>query len=172
MHYIRFLKPPRLMTGKASTLVSKITITTDLGESFLFTDIPFVAELEFEGGSKIGSAVEYLWNGRDGMRSLEIKVPFPASVGRTGKKVKLLVRPKDDVRAVNTFLKALGEQNEPDLDAQGGVVAVRSMSIDTNAKGQNNVSASMAERVFTSGKKEIHIWEETGESIARHIWYG
>ncbi|EHL02470.1 putative UPF0665 family protein C23C4.06c [Glarea lozoyensis 74030] len=47
------------------------------------------------------------------------------------------------------------------------------MSQKGNATSSNTSQPPLAERVFNTGKegKDLHIWEETGESIARHIWY-
>ena len=56
-----------------------------------------------------------------------------------------------------------------DIGGKGGVVGVRSIGVDVNS---SSTSAPLAERRFGMGKWEISIWEETGESIARHIWYG
>ena len=172
MHYIRFLKPPRLLGGSALTLNAKVTITTDLGESFLFSKLILLVELELSDGTKVGKGSEYVWNGQDGMRSVEIKLPISPVLMRNGKKFMLLVRPKDAVYAVDSFSAAL-LLDVTSSKCQGGVVAVRSMEIDASAsiKGQSTVAISMAERVFLSEDRRVRIWEETGESIARHIWY-
>lgn len=170
MHYIRFLKPPRVLPSSPQTLSAKITVTTDLGESFLCADVSLAVELEHGNKSSVMEAKEYLWKGRDGMRSLEISTPIIA----TGKRynypvVSMLVRPKEDKYAMDTFDAVLGKENIHNSEDSGGIVAVRSMDVYLN--GQKSSMASMAERVFSSAGKEIHIWEETGESIARHIWY-
>ena len=173
MHYIRFLKPPRFLGGPASTLNAKITITTDLGESFLFLELILLVELELEDGSKVGKGHEYLWKGQDGMRSVEVKIPVSPALRRSGRKFKMLVRPKDTTYAVNSFSAALG-LSSTNISSQGGVVAVRSMEIDASQSinnSQGSIPIGMAERVFQGGDKELRIWEETGESIARHIWY-
>jgi len=73
-------------------------------------------------------------------------------------------------------------KGEPQVDSfegvlasksQGGIVTVRSMEIDVQS-GQAT-GTGMAERVFSSSLRSdrtgVHIWEETGESIARHVWY-
>jgi predicted nicotinamide N-methyase len=161
MHYIRFLKPPRLLLGSRPLLGAKITVTTDLGETFLWEDVELVVELEFENGAVLGKGTEYLWKGRDGMRSLEVSIPL----GKGSQPIKMLVRPKEQKYALDTFEDILNRN----ASEEGGIVAVRSTTISTTAP---SATVGMAERVFTSGNKSIHISEETGESIARHIWYG
>lgn len=185
MHYIRILKQPRLHPNSASTPLSvsaKVTITTDLGESFLLSNISLKAELELNDGTILAEkGREYLWRGRDGMRSLEITIPVPVSKGKKNIGVdmaSMLVKPKDEEFAVDNFAKLLETRSRSDDSGnEGGVVAVRSMAIDISpgAKAVKAPGGGMAERVFSSSagdnKRRIRIWEETGESIARHIWY-
>lgn len=172
MHYIRFLKPPRLQGGSAPTLSAKITVTTDLGESFLFSEVILLVELELDDGSTVGKSCEYLWKGQDGMRSIEVKILVPPTLKRSGKKFKMLIRPKDKMYTVDSF-SAASNLDITNTNNQGGVMAVRSMKIEAvpSINGPGSVTTGMAERVFTYGNSEIRIWEETGESIARHIWY-
>ncbi|EPE31635.1 S-adenosyl-L-methionine-dependent methyltransferase [Glarea lozoyensis ATCC 20868] len=170
MHYIRFLKPPRLTSNALragpSSLTAKITITTDLGESFLWSNIIVIAEtVADDGQTVIGRAKELEWKGEDGMRALEAVLQIPA---RHKDDIRMLIRPKDQNLAVDSCFAVLEGKNE------GGVVAVRSMSMSQkgNATSSNTSQPPLAERVFNTGKegKDLHIWEETGESIARHIW--
>lgn len=185
MHYIRILKQPRLLPKTASTPLSlgaKVTITTDLGESFLSSNILLIVEWEWEDGTVMaGADREYLWRGRDGMRSFEIVVPVPPLKGkwkRNGEMVNMLVRPKEDHFAVDSFPKLLTMRSKgDDTGDEGGVVAVRSMAIDIGPgpKADKSLGGGMAERVFSFGagddQRRVRIWEEIGESIARHIWY-
>ena len=180
MHYIRILKAPRLHATSPLSLTAKIAITTDLGESFLLSNISLIVELESEDGTSVlgtGKGREYVWRGRDGMRGLEIVIPLPAAKGKrkiVREMVRMLVRPKEEQHAVKSFGKVLEGQHE---EKEGGVVAVRSMAVDISpgAKSEKAAGVGMAERVFSTGieenEKRVRIWEETGESIARHIWY-
>lgn len=177
MHYIRFLKSPKLVRVRIDardgkqTIDAKVTVTTDLGESFLAADIGLVVCLvDGDGKNTLGPGKQYSWNGRNGMRSLEVSVPV-ARVLRTGR-VRMVVSPKEELYKVGTFEQVQGGE-ATNGDESGGVVSVRSMEI--NLQDGKPVGTGMAERVFTSTAgdttKEIHIWEETGESIARHVWY-
>lgn len=174
MHYIRFLKPPRVLSNSPQTLSAKITITTDLGESFLWADVSLIVELEYGNGSCVGDGKEYIWKGRDGMRGLEVSIPtLSRKRGCSSSIVRMLVRPKEDRYSTDIFEAIVSEQNINQSEDVGGIVAVRSTDIYTKVSldSQANTETGMAERVFSSGRKDIHIWEETGESIARHIWY-
>ncbi|KAF7958888.1 hypothetical protein EAE96_002415 [Botrytis aclada] len=171
MHYIRLFKQPRLLPIASSAsssspriLSAKITITTDLGESYLMSDVKLRAEIEVDGIS-LGSGKEYTWKGTNGMRSLEIQIPIQIPRG-VEQWTTMVVGPAENTYGVDSFEHVLGiSQNE------GGIVKVRSRSI--NLRTGATRSEGMAERVFSTGfgrRDEIRIWEETGESIARHIW--
>ncbi len=173
MHYVRFLKSPRIVgVGTEKALVAKITLTTDLGESFLVADVRLLVDIVAEdGGSLLGSGREYVWKGRDGMRSLELNLPMRKV--RKVERVRMVVSAEGD-QYLDSFEAVLGIDNKTrKVENQGGIVSVRSMEIDVQS-GQAE-GTGMAERVFRSSIRndwtEIHIWEETGESIARHVWY-
>ena len=175
MHYIRFFKSPRLVLNSPAVLSAKITVTTDLGESFLCANVALLVELESEDGKILQSPKprEFAWKGTEGMRSLDISLPIPMSKEKAtaGEYVKMLVRPKNAKHAIISFEDVLSATYVGDCG--GGIVAVRSMSTDIrpSPNRQKKAVGGMAERVFTYGDKQIRIFEETGESIARHIWY-
>ncbi|TGO46350.1 hypothetical protein BOTNAR_0594g00010 [Botryotinia narcissicola] len=171
MHYIRLFKQPRLLPIASSAsssspqiLSAKITITTDLGESYLMSDVKLRVEIEVDGKS-LGGGKEYIWKGTNGMRSLEIQIPIKVPRG-VEQWATMIVGPAENTYGVDSLEHVLGtSQNE------GGIVKVRSRSFDLKTGATR--SEGMAERVFSTGfgrRDKIHIWEETGESIARHIW--
>ncbi|KAH8665901.1 putative methyltransferase-domain-containing protein, partial [Tricladium varicosporioides] len=182
MHYIRFLKTPRLQQPSRGNgpllLTAKITITTDLGESFLWTDLNLVAELVgLDGQTLLGKGKEFLWKGAEGMRALEISMPVPVSKDKAKFAfARMLVRPEDNVRFRDSFAGFLRSGEVPcDESDDGHVMAVRSQAIEISTQGSGQSSGpSLAERVFDLGgdsdNSKLNIWEETGESIARHIW--
>jgi hypothetical protein len=173
MHYVRFLKSPRIVgTGVEKALVAKVTVTTDLGERFLAADVGIAVDcVGNDGDSLLGPGREYIWKGTGGMRSLEVSLPISGL--RKVDVVRMVVRAKREQR-VESLATVLGlDDKMKKVDSQGGIVTVKSMEIDVRS-GQAK-GTGMAERVFRSTVRndsaEIHIWEETGESIARHIWY-
>jgi len=164
MHYIRFLKVPRLVRiGRDQrTLNAKFTITTDLGESFLATDVDVEVLLEDSAGNSVPSSkpIRYSWLGNNGMRALEVSIPIPKKHAGL---VKMTVGPIDARYTVTTFTEILNSS------PHGGIAAVHSMSLNVDSTA--STAEPLAERRFGSNSGNISIWEETGESIARHIWY-
>lgn len=169
MHYIRFLKSPKIV-GEA--LVAKITITTDLGESFLAADVGVsVHVVAKDGESILSEGREYIWKGRDGMRSLDLNLLMKKV--RKVERVRMVVAANGEAY-VDSFERVLGMGSKgKEVQDHGGIVTVLSMDIDV--RNGRSTGTGLAERVFCSrvrnDRTEIHIWEETGESIARHVWY-
>jgi hypothetical protein len=169
MHYIRFLKSPKVVgEGDEKALVAKITIATDLGESFLGAvggvDVGVVG---WDGWGILGTRKEYMWRGREGMRSLEVRLPMRRV--RKVDVVRIYVCATGDAY-IDTFESVLGlDYQGRKVENRGGVVTARSLEIDVRS-GQT-IGTGMVERAFRNRGAEIHIWEETGESIARHVWY-
>jgi hypothetical protein len=172
MHYIRFLKPPKTIRAGAPSINAKITITTDLGDSFLAADITLHVELVTPAGISLGTR-DYDWRGRNGMRALEVAASLPK---RQVGEVMMFISPKNRKLGMNRFEDVLVEEAS---DSAGGVVAVKSTLI--NSDQPNSIAGMLAARTFAydlgtqeegpDGKTQSIIWEETGESIARHIWY-
>jgi hypothetical protein len=173
MHYIRFLKPPSLSQpfkgSKDVQLTTKITITSDLGESFLCVDLPILIILLDDKDMQFQSR-PFQW--KAGNRQLEISF----SIGKTGQAtkggLKWPVRVLVQAQAAQNRLEKLtyllkGSTENEELSAF--VLPVLSESIS----GIDLILTSrMAQRVFKMANGEsLYIWEETGESIARHIWY-
>jgi len=167
MHYIRFLKPPRVLKGSKLVVKAKVTMTTDLGESFLWDTVDLLVELRDGNGSVVGNGKAFTWKGSDGMRSLEVDVQITESKHqdlRDG--LRMLVRPKDEGSSVATFEAVLRAEDV------GRIVPVTSWEIEVNPqKASQQDIIPMAERIFNVERTKLCIWEETGESIARHIWY-
>jgi len=181
MHYARFLKPPRLGRSVQPSkkhdleLKAKITITTDLGESFLCKDVRIVVFLEAlngdgeERGVESRKMYEYMWKG--GMRSLEIT--FPVVGVEKSRKYSGSDNPSLwpcclVVRAVASGVNVDSLQRLLANDVEGGIVPLRSEALDGKETSQ---IARRVQRVFTARNHlPVRIWEETGESIARHIW--
>jgi hypothetical protein len=161
MRYIRFLKTPRLVAQKntpRSEVCCLITITSDLGDSFLPYDIQLAAELvacaESEEDVLVWRTVQ--WTG--GMRSLPIAIPLPKSFQASSSRLRVRVGVEPKRR--HDEYASLSEQ-----DARG-VLSAWSATFTPNVEAQR-----LVERRFMLPKGSISsIWEETGESIARHLW--
>lgn len=191
MYYIRILRPPGIRSaaagnirGKQSNSVdsniyitTKITITNDLRDLFCNQDISLSTTILGPDLMPIqASNHTCLWNGSQGMRALELKVSLPqnisckgvAIVGTLIPKVKLWIRAIESkhVSSVESFKEVL-------LGHKIGILSVRSMWIDLSGQDPTlKENTHIMERVFNLGsEKELLICEETGESIAKHIWY-
>ncbi|KAH7380951.1 putative methyltransferase-domain-containing protein [Cadophora sp. MPI-SDFR-AT-0126] len=165
MHYIRFLKAPRMTQDirGLQSLTAVITITTDLGDAFLYSDLPLAIELEDAHGRKLqdgGKGKDYVWRASDGYKGLLVEVPIGIQTMRAGAQVKMVIKAKKEQFMAEDFDHVLGHKSR-DSDDEGSVVTLRGLP-DGNG---------IVERVFKFGDgQDVHVWEESGESIARHIW--
>ena len=150
--YIRFLKPPKLdQKGHVRAL---ITITTDLGDDFYPTDLTVyaiivTAQYEEEWMSEWQPVK---WKG--GMRTLWIE------------NIDAYAAPPKPLRLVVNSRRSR-EGSVVLLDDVPEVFAVWS---DTFDRDKNQAGSTVERRYRTNSGPERVIVEETGESIARHIW--
>ncbi|KAH8808549.1 putative methyltransferase-domain-containing protein [Xylogone sp. PMI_703] len=195
MHYIRFLKAPRVDPALSSKdrlcVVTKIAITSDLGEAFLTADLPLLVEIESSPSAsgtdqvpkRYGKAVarprEVQWKGSVGMRALDVRIELSSEEKAyfAGGCVRLCVRARDDEFDAGSLIGHLcpPSSNSGSRDEiRGKVLAVRSMDFNLDPKSSEGVQTSLgpklSERRLAAEGQELHIWEELGESIARHIW--
>ncbi|KAL1591625.1 hypothetical protein SLS60_011875, partial [Paraconiothyrium brasiliense] len=183
MRYVRFLKTPRVVhvKNRRSAHVScLITITSDLGESFLPCSLTLSAELfqdkrlasDFEFGFDLDSDAQIVvseilpstnnltawkmvrWS--EGMRDLPIILPLSRDYERNGPLVvRIGTEPKSDS---DEFDRLLHQDSR-------GVVSV--WSAPFNLPDGATISRTV-ERRFNIGHRTHRIFEETDESIARH----
>jgi len=160
MRYVRFLKTPRIVVDARSPsrrhVVSLITITSDLGDSFLPYSIQLSAELLACGSREAERLL--LWSSVQwaaGMRSVDVKLPLSQS------HTSLPLRLKIGIDAKSTC----DDYNGLADNGSRGVVSAWSapFTLATDA-------ARLAERRFRLSSGTVSIWEETGNSIARHLW--
>jgi hypothetical protein len=162
MRYIRFLKTPRILTEKGTAkrhVYCLITVTSDLGDSFLPYDVELSAELispQQDGRVLVWHTVQ--WTA--GMRTLPITLPLP----KAGTALPLCVRVGVEPKAAHDDYHSLS-----DIDSRGVVSA---WSAGFSASAGSHEAVKLVERRFgLSSTCTVSLWEETGESIARHLWY-
>lgn len=163
MRYVRFLKTPRITTEKGtnkSSVYCLINITSDLGDSTLPYDASLVAELisperDFQGDEVL---VERSLKWTADMRTLAVKLPLKQWHTSGPLRVRVGVKSKAHF---DTFEELCNPESH-------GVVSA--WSAEFNSKG-NKEAVKLAERRFKIANRTIKVWEETGESIARHLWY-
>ncbi|EUC44520.1 hypothetical protein COCMIDRAFT_6130 [Bipolaris oryzae ATCC 44560] len=161
MRYLRFLKPPRILRDKTTNTASVaclVTLVSDLGDSFLPHPVHLAAELLLctHDAEHVLVWTSVRW--ASGMRSLPIAVPLPKPHALPSSLLRLRV--------------GIGPGNSPDeypalagQDARGLVSAWSAhFTLDDDAP-------KLVQRRFSlAPHSDMAIWEETGESIARHLW--
>ena len=150
--YIRFLKLPRL--DEKCRVRALITITTDLGDDFYPTDLSLQATIvttDYEG-NWMSDWQTMKW--KSGMRALWIDI------------VNVNAGPPIDLRLVVNSIRSV-EGNSVSLDHIPEILGVWSDTFDSVKKQASNV---VERRYRTDSGYEGAVLEETGESIARHIW--
>ncbi|KAF2810199.1 uncharacterized protein BDZ99DRAFT_387099 [Mytilinidion resinicola] len=157
MRYIRFLKPPRL---QGTILTALVTIASDLGDSFLAEDVVLAASLcSDDTAGEIALRKALKWT--SGMRSL----PVAFDIGQTDIEwpvqlhVSLRGSPESDHFEMHHSLNA-------DLPS---IVSAWSGIIDPPS-GLFIAEKKVERRFMPLNNRTLSIWEETGESIARHLW--
>jgi hypothetical protein len=161
MRYIRFLKTPRVVVEKGTQrkqILCLITVTSDLGDSFLPYDVQLSAELlSSRPTEKVIAWKNIQWSA--GMRSLPVTFPLITSLGSSGFRVKVGVEPKS----------THDEYSKLSDEGTCSVVSAWTSEFDPFAAHDN--AEKLVERRFKlSNGLDITICEETGESIARHLW--
>ncbi|KAF1929589.1 uncharacterized protein M421DRAFT_4052 [Didymella exigua CBS 183.55] len=158
MRYIRFLKTPRIVaekgTGK-SQIYGLITITSDLGDSFFPHDVELVAELINADSDEILVWRTLAWAA--GMRTLAMTLPLKKSYASSPLRVRIGTEHKAQYDIFENLCQA---------DSHGIVSA---WSAGFNSGGVRE-AVKLVQRRFRVAHRVISVWEETGESIARHLW--
>ena len=158
VHYIRFLKAPRLqeVCGSRAVVKSLITITTDLGDDFFPCDLALKAGFIPNDAARSGliRCCDILW--RAGMRVLWVEV-----VGEQ-------ITPNTKLRVIEAGSNARGQLNDTIVLEQMPLVIGCTSSIlalhDVGASFRSERSLQL------QPGKPLWIEEDIGDSIARHVW--
>ncbi|KFY55752.1 hypothetical protein V496_06900 [Pseudogymnoascus sp. VKM F-4515 (FW-2607)] len=171
MHYIRFLKPPQVTQDTNPDhliLYAKITVVNDLGESFLWCDIPIEATIRDSNGVTV-AAQSLLWKCE--RRQLEVKLVMSGKEKRKQRyshPYQLSVWPSTGDFTPYNLAEVLtinrGQTNRP---ADGAVLRGLGAKFKTVAEPIRPV---ICRHFRLDGGITMSIEEATGESIARHIW--
>lgn len=160
--YVRFLKTPRLQKQKAGALSvsALVCITTDLGDAFLAQDVHLLATLSTGRSEKALYQEKLKWTA--GKRELPILLgPFPEYLSR--QTLVLGLSAIDARRPETRWNDHLSEESSIPLVISGWSAPF--------GGPQFEVAEKLVERRFGPTERlDLRIWEETGNSIARHIW--
>ncbi|KAL2808598.1 putative methyltransferase-domain-containing protein [Aspergillus granulosus] len=159
VYYIRFLKTPRLQKQKAGTFSASalICITTDLGDALLAQDHDLLVTLRLASNGEPVCQERLHWQGSK--RELPVALgPLPGSIVR--QLIIMEITSHDPPTARSDSL--LNQQDIP--------LVMSGWSAPFGGP-QSEVADKLIERRFRVNQTvELGIWEETGNSIARHIW--
>ncbi|PYH73806.1 protein N-lysine methyltransferase family protein [Aspergillus vadensis CBS 113365] len=161
VYYIRFLKTPRFQKQKPGSISvsALICITTDLGDDFLAQDVNLLVTLSLNDSGKILYQEPLSW--KAGRRELPIMLgPFSANISQ--QTIILGVTATSPQKRSPSPDRLLGNSSLP---------LVMSAWSAPFGGSPSSVAEKLVERRF--GPKDrlgLRIWEETGNSIARHIW--
>ncbi|PWW76217.1 hypothetical protein C7212DRAFT_280510 [Tuber magnatum] len=161
MQYIRFLKTPRFVytnDRRSGTVFALVTIASDLGESFFLQDVALTIKL-LNGESWTSlplSVTRYTW--KAGMRTLKIELD--------------LVKQKEMFHRTAVLSVSPEQTAADDLSQSGaaGPLVSSAYSSPFGLSGGIEAEGYVERRLIIGWKKALLVWEETGESIARHIW--
>lgn len=149
VHYIRFLKTARVVTRSSNSVSVRalVTITTDLGDTFLLSDVILTSFLvSADDTGRVLCKAEKRWQG--GFRELTIDLTAPVS--EACPLLRLCTAHVTVSDTMPSILEAWSAPFGPFSDSPAAPVVERQLSLPNKAS--------------------IKIWEMTGDSIARHIW--
>lgn len=177
MHYVRFLKLPRIEDSSSRHYVKALVcVTTDLGDNFYYNFVDVTI---------------YVWSGSPGdtvskdehnekhraqslilqrkivareTRAAAIHVDIPAALARASD-LAIAVIPSDTA-------------DVPRLVSHGGVISMpRVLGVNAHVTWGRSVNDKddvsprhVLRRVPMLKGQSLEVWEESGDSIARHIW--
>ena len=176
--YIRFLKPPscsNVASRKTQylTISALITLTSDLGESFY----PHKATLQSEllaqpntdsnkDNTSMISSTKVTWD--RGSRNVKVlmSMPMPSRSLLAKRNCDLVLRVSaEDPPPADILL-----EHRPGFGF--GILSAWSAPFKIPEAGAGTSADALVERRLQISKEcTLRVWEETGESIARHIWY-
>ncbi|KAJ5108981.1 hypothetical protein N7456_005656 [Penicillium angulare] len=175
VYYIRFLKPPKFhqekdkknpkqsrpQQKKTVFIAALICITTDLGDDFLAEDVDLVATWEQRSSRQSMDQCALKWQA--GCRQVSISMG-PYSVDHVAQHEAVLhIRPQ----AIQVPQDVLGIESTPLVIS--GCSAPFQWHAQSPKPAEKLIKREL--RITDSDPAlSLNIWEETGNSIARHIW--
>ena len=152
VHYVRLLKIPRLeVTRHKAKVRALVTVTTDLGDEFLQADLSLFANV-LSDEDVLLPWKPVLWKSH--MRVLPVELEEIA-VSVSASRLTFIVSTRPDV--------------QPDEIIVNRTSHVMSLRSDVQ-KPQGPTFSGKIQRSCQTGIGDLHIYEEVGDSIARHLW--
>jgi hypothetical protein len=154
VHYIRFLRTPYVsnVSRKAIDVASVVTVTTDLGDSFYANALDLVVRLvDATNRNEVLCSEVVRWH--EGSRAVKFAVSCNANLTDRLISVNL---------TTENSMKAWTGKQVP------GILDVWSLPF-TLTDGQRT-DPLVERRLLLRNGNTLRVREETGDSIARHIW--
>jgi len=161
VHYIRLLKSPKVQSRSQGSrfVTALITVTTDLGDSFLAEDVQLQAVLIHEQTRSVINNHLFLW--KAGWREYMLAIPMS---------------PEDASKSM--ILRIGTRQSNPHQLLRNDIITVDAdMPVviagwSAPFGGPHNTSADplIERRLEYQPGSTLSIWEENGNNFARHIW--
>ena len=152
VHYIRFLKPPKFDI-QTCIVRALVTINTDLGDDFYPADIGLYAAVISDASKESDTEWEkIMW--KRGTRNVWIEIRKTQS--KDTRSMQLLVSTQRTLSGDTVLLSNLPE--------------ILSARCEVFGKEGLQAGDKIERRYSTRLGNQRAIYEDTGESIARHIW--
>ncbi|KAF3059299.1 UPF0665 family protein C23C4.06c [Daldinia childiae] len=177
MHYIRLLRGPKLDASnlKRPLISILLTITTDLGDSFLYPDEPvdLIISVENPTGQSIILDGDPPPRWTAGMRCLDVKVPIKPHFKKDDVTCTIRIHPATQTPPLGVLK---GSDMLPWSVARGSF-ASKGLIMPVSVEMAKGICAPVAVRTLQLDSRsqpqdqiDIDLEEDIGESIARHIW--
>lgn len=158
-HYVRFLKAPRL--ASPHSIAALVTITTDLGDSFLAANVELEATVLVQGG-KSPLTKRFFWR-EDAREQSIVFESIRLDLNKHAVQLGVgLAKPANATKGAGVAADVFDGSTVPEI--------VSAWSPLFGASHGPQAEKLVLRRLKTHGAPELRIWEETGNSIARHIW--
>ncbi|KAI9877496.1 MAG: hypothetical protein M1830_003757 [Pleopsidium flavum] len=154
VHYVRFLKLPKAVKHQGNILIKAlITITTDLGDSFYEGSVTLTASIRGKDHDAVYLQRKIQWDAPSRALNIELLVKD----GDNGWPAQLQV--------------GIDNGEATDYIGSNHIPAIISVwSGNFSLSGQDESTNFVQRRFGLLNKNVLVIWEESVESIARHIW--
>ncbi|KAM5434363.1 hypothetical protein McanMca71_007540 [Microsporum canis] len=162
-HYVRFLKLPKIERASSGlgSIKTLVTLTTDLGDSFLAEEVELTASVHvdnYDDSFKCIKQKKFSWPA--GAREVSVSIDG-IRLDLRQHAIQLRIGPADhhvgpdDDFAVLSAIPQLISAWSPSFGGSGPLQADK----------------LVLRRLKARCPAEVRIWEETGNNLARHIWY-
>jgi hypothetical protein len=153
VHYIRFLSPPQVVTTPKKSLGISVTlaVTTDLGDTYLADDTELLVRVLEAQSSTVILQQSLVWKATS--RAL---------------KASILCNAKYVSRSLRVHVTTA--KTQADLAAIQLPQIMDVWSKEFKFAEKERAEPVVARELPLSNGSWLQIWEETGDSIARHVW--